>query len=105
MRKKRHCEPKDCWHINPFDPFGEALSRRLTSLCFADHADNFCKGGVGGATRHLDLNPACAIDRAGKYARGRVDGIGTCARRFHGVYRALIDGNALAGNRRLIDAG
>ena len=69
--------------------FDEALAPSFLLLRLFDHVDDVRHGVVGERPRRPDLQRAFLVEAAGK----------------HGIADALVDGHALAGDRRLIHAG
>ena len=102
--QQQHDEPQDYRDKDPLEAVGELLSRRLLRLGLGDQLDDPSQRALGGHAGHEDLERASAIDRPGEHAVLRVDPGGLRERSLEVGVRPLVDGHALAGDRRLIDA-
>ena len=96
--KREHARHEDALEL-----VGEALGRRFLRFRLAHHLHDLGERGIGRKTGYRDLDRAIAVDGAREDAIFCVECIGLCRGLRTIGHRFLVDGDALAGNRGLVD--
>ena len=90
-------------HEDALELVGEALGRRFLRLRFAHHLHDLGERRIGGKTGYRDLDRAIAVDGAREDTIFPVECVGLCRSLRAIGHRFLVNGDALAGNRGLVD--